>query len=93
MYHPGRLSNTAMDQTPCEPLASSAAQVIADASAGQHMAEGTRPGLSDFPLLRRWNRDTHAKLSPDELESIRPLPEDEAAVLCYETLMSRLRVK
>jgi hypothetical protein len=48
------------------------------------MAEGTHPAQSNFPLLWRWNRDTHAKLSHDELESIRPLPEDEAAVLCDE---------
>src|SRR5688500_13232301 len=53
------------------------------------MAEGTRPALSNFPLLWRWNRDTHAKLPPDELESIRPLPEDEAAVLCDEVVKRR----
>jgi hypothetical protein len=53
------------------------------------MADGTRPSLSNFPLLWRWNRDTHARLSPDELESIRPLPEDEAAFLCDEVVKRR----
>jgi len=55
------------------------------------MPEGTQPGLSNFPLLWRWNRDTHPKLSLDELELIRPLPEDEAAVLCDEVVKWRDR--
>lgn len=53
------------------------------------MAGGTRPALSDFPLLWRWNRDRGARLSLSERESIRPLPEDEAVVLYSEVVDRR----
>lgn len=57
--------------------------------ASQLMSEhpqGTGPALTNFPLLWRWTRETHAKLPPDELESIRPLVEHEAAALCDQVV-------
>jgi hypothetical protein len=37
--------------------------------------------LTDFPLLSRWTQETHVKLGPDELASIRPIrPERTSAI-------------
>ena len=38
--------------------------------------------LTDFPLRWRWTHETHAKFSPDDLASIRPIRPDRAASIC-----------
>lgn len=47
-------------------------------------------GLADFPLLWRWTRETHAKFSPDELASIRPIRPDRAATICGQVVREPL---
>lgn len=43
-------------------------------------------GLTDFPLLWRWTKETHAKFSPDELAAIRPIHPDRAATVCGQVV-------